>query len=450
MRKKFLIFLSICIIACLSLCLASCVDNTDYSGEVRVTINLDKEYPEVSVNCPQGEIEKKDNKQYVVSLSNTLPVDIVVACPGYETVIFSFTTKQLKQNSDITESVTFKNEFYRFSFKVQNNEKIEFAEDYEGINLSIQSGSYVLESEKPITQDIKFNVKNEEFKPFVIFEESIIYNGAKGSLVESIPLLDKRESNSAVIYVPTSFGHNKQELAMVDAKDFDMDYEKVTILKAGEYKKVEIKNYVLFDRYNYYYGSKTLVTEDTLKNNDYCNLATCETIESDANQKTSVDFELKDKLTGTILQNISQDICQGEIVYLSNFNYSSDYSIVGAEEVVYYEEIFGNKIVVELMRQYVVTLHITNYQDIQYEEEYQSFNCGSGSDSLGFNVKQMIENNGRVEIIIKGNMAGKKLQFVMTSFMNNEPKYVFILSIPENMENMNTFETIVEAADAGW
>ena len=33
-------------------------------------------------------------------------------------------------------------------------------------------------------------------------------------------------------------------------------------------------------------------------------------------------------------------------------------------------------------------------------------------------------------------MAGKKLQFVMTSFMNNEPKYVFILSIPENMENM--------------
>ena len=123
---------------------------------------------------------------------------------------------------------------------------------------------------------------------------------------------------------------------------------------------------------------------------------------------------------------------------------------VGAEEVVYYEEIFGNKIVVELMRQYVVTLHITNYQDIQYEEEYQSFNCGSGSNSLGFNVKQMIENNGRVEIIIKGNMAGKKLQFVMTSFMNNEPKYVFILSIPENMENMNTFEIIVEAADAGW
>ncbi len=38
----------------------------------------------------------------------------------------------------------------------------------------------------------------------------------------------------------------------------------------------------------------------------------------------------------------------------------------------------------------------------------------------------------------------------MTSFMNNEPKYVFILSIPENMENMNTFEIIVEAADAGW
>lgn len=450
MRKKFLIFLSICIIACLSLCLVACADNTDYSGEVRVTINLDKEYPEVSVNCPQGEIEKKDNKQYVVSLSNTLSVDIVVACPGYETVIFSYTTKQLKQNSDITESVTFKNEFYRFSFKVQNNEKIEFAEEYEGINLSIQSGSYVLESEKPITQDIKFNVKNEEFKSFVIFEESIIYNGAKGSLVESIPLLDKRESNSAVIYVPASFGYNKQELAMVDAKDFDMDYEKVTIVKAGEYKKVEIKNYVLFDRYNYYYGSKTLVMEDTLKNNDYCNLATCDTIESDANQKTSVDFELKDKLTGTILQNISQDICQGEIVYLSNFNYSSDYSIVGAEEVVYYEEIFGNKIVVELMRQYVVTLHITNYQDIQYEEEYQSFNCGSGSNSLGFNVKQMIENNGRVEIIIKGNMAGKKLQFVMTSFMNNEPKYVFILSIPENMENMNTFEIIVEAADAGW
>ena len=62
----------------------------------------------------------------------------------------------------------------------------------------------------------------------------------------------------------------------------------------------------------------------------------------------------------------------------------------------------------------------------------------------------MIENNGRVEIIIKGNMAGKKLQFVMTSFMNNEPKYVFILSIPENMENMNTFEIMVEAADAGW
>lgn len=450
MRKKFLIFLSICIIACLSLCLASSVDNTDYSGEVRVTINLDKEYPEVSVNCPQGEIEQKDSKQYVVSLSNILPVDIVVACPGYETVIFSYTTKQLKQNSDITESVTFKNEFYRFSFKVQNNEKIEFAEDYEGITLSIQSGSYVLESEKPILHDVKFNVKNEEYKPFVIFEESIIYNGAKGSLGEAIPLLEKIESYSAVIYVPASFGYNKQELAMVDAKDFDMDYEKVTIVKAGEYKKVEIKNYVLFDRYNYYYGSKTLVMEDTLKNNDYCNLATCDTIESDANQKTSVDFELKDKLTGTILQNISQDICQGEIVYLSNFNYSSDYSIVGAEEVVYYEEIFGNKIVVELMRQYVVTLHITNYQDIQYEEEYQSFNCGSGSDSLGFNVKQMIENNGRVEIIIKGNMAGKKLQFVMTSFMNNEPKYVFILSIPENMENMNTFEIIVEAADAGW
>ena len=47
--------------------------------------------------------------------------------------------------------------------------------------------------------------------------------------------------------------------------------------------------------------------EDTLKNNDYCNLATCDTIESDANQKTSVDFELKDKLTGTILQNVYLD-----------------------------------------------------------------------------------------------------------------------------------------------
>ena len=73
----------------------------------------------------------------------------------------------------------------------------------------------MLESEKPIAHDVKFNVKNEEYKPFVIFEESIIYNGAKGSLVESIPLLDKRESNSAVIYVPASFGYNKQELAMV-------------------------------------------------------------------------------------------------------------------------------------------------------------------------------------------------------------------------------------------
>lgn len=450
MRKKFLIFLSICIIACLSLCLASCVDNSDYSGEAHVTINLDKEYSEVSVNCPQGEIEKKDNKQYVVSLSNILPVDIVVACPGYETVIFSYTTKQLKQNANITESVTFKNEFYRFSFKVQDNEKIELAEDYEGINLSIQSGRYVLESEKPISQDIKFNVKNEELKPFVIFKESIIYNGAKGALGESIPLLDKRESNSSVIYVPTSFGHNKQELAMVDANDFDMDYEKVKVVKAGEYKKVDIKNYVLFDRYNYYNGSMILVMEETLKNNNYCNLATCDTIESDVGQKTNVEFELKDKLTGATLRHTSQDVYQGEILYLRNFNYSSDYSIIGAEDVVYYKEIFGNKIVIECIRQYEITLHITNYQDIQYEEEYQSFVCGSGSNSLGFTMKQMIENNGRVELIIKGNLAGKKLQFVMTSNMNNEPKYVFVLSIPENMENIDTFEITVEAADAGW
>ena len=63
MRKKLLIAFILILITLLTFNLVACSGDENIVGEVNITINLDKEYADLSVNCPEGTIKKNSETQ---------------------------------------------------------------------------------------------------------------------------------------------------------------------------------------------------------------------------------------------------------------------------------------------------------------------------------------------------------------------------------------------------
>lgn len=257
MRKKFIITLAILLMITLSLCLVAC-GKTDYSGDATITINFDKSYDNLTVNCPEGEITKNSDVKFTVKLKNTLPVDIVLACSGYETIILSYTTDMLKENKNISEKITFKNEKYRFYFKIAEEieGEISLAKDYKGIEIASNSGTYVLESNAPIREDIELFV-GDKYQNVILFEKIIKYTGSIGKYSKDIPLIEKN-SNKAVIYL---YG-GSWSLALQDVYNYDAN--NANSINFGYYNVVDIKDYAyIID------GEFNLISSVDLENNRY-------------------------------------------------------------------------------------------------------------------------------------------------------------------------------------
>ena len=202
MRKKLLIAFILILITLLTFNLVACSGDENIVGEVNITINLDKEYADLSVNCPEGTIKKNSETQYSVNLKSLLPVEVVIYSPGYEVVTLSYTTKQLNENSNITENLKLKQELYRFSF-ISENKELELAKDYNNIKLTVSAGKYVLESERPINQNIILTAGND-YKDVVLFKEMFIYAGSNGNYSQQIPLIGKNDQQVAM-FIPSIY-----------------------------------------------------------------------------------------------------------------------------------------------------------------------------------------------------------------------------------------------------
>lgn len=244
MRKKLFTLLIVLLIGLLTFSLVACADDFNYDGNVTVTVNLDKDYGDVIVNCPEGEIEKNSNVKYTIKLSSTLPVDIVLKCEGFEQITLRYTTEDLKNNSEITENISFQLELYRFTFYVQGVD-IKLAQNYSGVALISQGSAYVLESEKPIKQDILLDA-GDNYEQIILFKEMFKYVASKGKLITPIPVVNKN-SNKVAVYVP---GHETGNayLTACDIEKYDNGNNN-DALYYGKYNLVETRNYAVYSNY---------------------------------------------------------------------------------------------------------------------------------------------------------------------------------------------------------
>lgn len=259
MRKKMFIILTLIFLAIMCCSLVACADNTNFDGKAEITINFDKEYKDVSVNCPEGSIGQVSSTQYFIKLESTKPVDVVLICPGYESIIKSYSTKELKSGK-ITENVSFKDSLYRFSFRVANDEAgtdLKLAEEYKDINLTIQSGSYMLESTEPIAQDIVLKY-TDDYKPMILFKESFKYTGVNGKIKGTLPLLKKDDQN-AVIFIPSK----QNDIQSYSVRSIYSSYnDSYTTVNTNTYVSLKIDD-LSVSAYNGNIGE--LLTKDTLK-----------------------------------------------------------------------------------------------------------------------------------------------------------------------------------------
>ncbi len=258
MRKKLLIFFIVVLIALLSVSLIACdKDITNFSGNVTVNITLDREYDNLTVECPEGKIEKISNLKYIVMLENLLPVDILVCAPGYENVALRYSTEKLKENSNINESVSLKQELYRFTFSMES-QSVKLAESYDGINLVVQASQYVLESIRPITQDIKLDC-GDGLKTAILFKEVFVYTGTKGKLSEKLPMVEIGSDKVAIFVVRTNLNQDYLYINDIESTNSSSIY-------VSKYNLVDIKNYQIYD---YYQKNKKLVKKSDLQQGYY-------------------------------------------------------------------------------------------------------------------------------------------------------------------------------------
>ena len=108
MRKKIFTLLIVLLIVLLTFSLVACGEDNNYDGNVTIIVNLDKDYGDIQVNCPEGDIEKNSNTKYTIKLNSTLPIDIILQCDGFEKIVLRYKTEDLKNNSEITENVSLK------------------------------------------------------------------------------------------------------------------------------------------------------------------------------------------------------------------------------------------------------------------------------------------------------------------------------------------------------
>lgn len=258
MRKKLLIFFIVVLIALLSVSLIACdKDITNFNGNVTVNITLDRKYDNLTVECPEGKIEKISNLKYTVMLESILPVDILVCAPGYENVALRYSTEKLKANSNINESVSLKQELYRFTFSMES-QSVKLAESYDGINLVVQASQYVLESIRPITQDIKLDC-GDGLKTAILFKEVFVYAGTKGKLSEKLPMVEIGSDKVAIFVVRTNLN---QDYLYIN----DIENTNSSSIYVSKYNLVDIKNYQIYD---YYQKNKKLVKKSDLQQGYY-------------------------------------------------------------------------------------------------------------------------------------------------------------------------------------
>ncbi len=258
MRKKLLIFFIVVLIALLSVSLIACdKDITNFNGNVTVNITLDREYDNLTVECPEGKIEKISNLKYIVMLENLLPIDILVCAPGYENVALRYSTEKLKANSNINESVSLKQELYRFTFSMES-QSVKLAESYDGINLVVQASQYVLESIRPITQDIKLDC-GDGLKTAILFKEVFVYTGTKGKLSEKLPMVEIGSDKVAIFVVRTNLNQDYLYINDIESTNSSSIY-------VSKYNLVDIKNYQIYD---YYQKNKKLVKKSDLQQGYY-------------------------------------------------------------------------------------------------------------------------------------------------------------------------------------
>lgn len=244
MRKKIFTLLIVLLIVLLTFSLVACGEDNNYDGNVTIIVNLDKDYGDIQVNCPEGDIEKNSNTKYTIKLNSTLPIDIILQCDGFEKIVLRYKTEDLKNNSEITENVSFKSELYRFSFAVQLVE-VKLAQEYSGIKLISQAGAYILESERPIKQDIILDA-GEDYKQVILFKEVFKYVAAKGKLPDPIPVIGKNDKNVAV-FVQGNVSNNTNLIAC-NAEKYESS--KNNTLNYGKYNLLETANYAVFRDYN--------------------------------------------------------------------------------------------------------------------------------------------------------------------------------------------------------
>ena len=596
MRKKLLIAFILILITLLTFNLVACSGDENIVGEVNITINLDKEYADLSVNCPEGTIKKNSETQYSVNLKSLLPVEVVIYSPGYEVVTLSYTTKQLNENSNITENLKLKQELYRFSF-ISENKELELAKDYNNIKLTVSAGKYVLESERPINQNIILTAGND-YKDVVLFKEMFIYAGSNGNYSQQIPLIGKNDQQVAM-FIPSIY---KTEYSFVIDKLDDLNNP--IILNCGEYTMLENLDYSVRDMYTgnlsllslkdiddgYYcyqsevpaktfkytipteeidldylyadylvdyrrynsetvlYSNRELVPGDKFAYeyrkdvNEYVNyhIITAEELESGlihiTDDNSISDFygkkftlTVKDKDGNVVEGQISidnniyndgdevvfdsidkhdyylrvshptinyddeyfydavysaivssddsvvnievvvkqlnkiniiyRDISSNQIV--EDFNrtlnvydgyvirdlspYDSNYSVIGAQGIIYFNEVFGDTIEVKIAKNYKVNIHITNLDSIEFVD-----NSSFVSADKKFIITRLdIDYNGNVKLVIPGNLAGKSLQFTLSSY-TGELKYFFTLDLPNDLENIDTINVTVLGVDDEW
>lgn len=204
MKRKILISLCLALIICVATCLVACGGLEDYTGEVDITINLDKEYDGVQVDCPQGDVQLLNSTSFQVKLKNRLPVEILISCDGHETYSLTYTYEQLKGKDSITENIQLKGALYKFYFNIsqleEENYDVALLQEYEGVELKHINGGYVLESVSPIAEDIYLTI-GKDYYEIPLYAEMFNYSTHEARLDAGIPVA-RKDSGSAIIYYP--------------------------------------------------------------------------------------------------------------------------------------------------------------------------------------------------------------------------------------------------------
>ncbi|MDE6968041.1 MAG: hypothetical protein K2P12_05205, partial [Clostridia bacterium] len=119
--------------------------------------------------------------------------------------------------------------------------------------------------------------------------------------------------------------------------------------------------------------------------------------------------------------------------------------------IIYYNQIFGSEIVIDVVKAYGINLNFTNYDEIYIDSDNTNLNFVAKNGNLKISYN-MINSQGKIILSdVLESYAGETIQFVMRDREGNAI-YSFTLSLPDDLSTIgdSSINIEIEAIDDEW